>query len=100
MNLQEPSATGTTTKLDSWKEIAAYLQRDAKTARKWEKEEGLPIHRHAHNSRSSVYAYTEEIDRWRVTRKVVVEVVTPEPSWRRFLTPSFALTLALCLVMV
>ena len=34
--------------LESWKEIAAYLQRDAKTARNWEKTEGLPVHRHTH----------------------------------------------------
>jgi Tol biopolymer transport system component len=106
MNLQEtgqrtqetvPSTPGT---LESWKEIAAYLQRDAKTARKWEKEEGLPIHRHSHKSRSSVYAYPGEIDRWRTTRKVAAEPTPPAPVWRRLLTPSFALTLMLCLVMV
>ena len=36
--------------LESWKEIAAYLNRDERTARRWEKEEGLPIHRHHHRS--------------------------------------------------
>jgi hypothetical protein len=43
--------------LGSWKEIGAYLQRDARTARRWEKEEGLPVHRQTHKTRSSVYAY-------------------------------------------
>jgi len=66
MNPNEPT-------LESWKEISAYLQRDAKTARKWEKEEGLPVHRHTHKSRSSVYAYASEIDAWRASRKVVPE---------------------------
>jgi len=33
-------------RLESWKEIGAYLQRNAVTARRWEKEEGLPVHRH------------------------------------------------------
>src|SRR5579862_2733063 len=93
----EPSHPAT---LESWKEIAAYLRRDAKTARKWEKEEGLPIHRHTHASRSSVYAYPSELDRWRATRKVVAEPAPPVPMWRRLLTPTFAVTLAGCLVMV
>ena len=41
--------------LNSWKEIGAYLQRNEATARRWEKEEGLPIHRHSHKRRASVY---------------------------------------------
>ena len=51
-------------RLDSWKEIAAYLKRDVTTVRRWEKREGLPVHRHLHEHRDSVYAYTAEIDRW------------------------------------
>ena len=34
-------------RLDSWKEIAAYLNRGVRTVRRWEREEGLPVHRHA-----------------------------------------------------
>ena len=55
--------------LDSWKEIAAYLQRDVSTAIRWEKSEDLPVHRHHHLSRASVYAYPSEIDVWRAARK-------------------------------
>src|SRR5438309_12086460 len=51
-------------RLDSWKEIAAYLKRDVTTVRRWEKREGLPVHRHQHDRRDSVYAYRIEIDRW------------------------------------
>lgn len=51
-------------RLDSWKEIGAYLKRDATTVRRWEKREGLPVHRHLHDRRESVYAYRHEIDRW------------------------------------
>ncbi len=50
-------------RLDSWKEIAAYLDRDESTVRRWEKE-GLPVHRHVHKSKASVYAYPSEIDVW------------------------------------
>ena len=32
----------TNQRLDSWKEIAAFLGRDERTVRRWEKERGLP----------------------------------------------------------
>jgi hypothetical protein len=51
-------------RLDSWKEIAAYLKRGVRTVRRWEREEGLPVHRHVHRVLGSVYAYRSEIDRW------------------------------------
>ena len=51
-------------RLDSWKEIAAYLTRDVTTVRRWEKREGLPVHRHLHDKLGTVYAYTGEIDQW------------------------------------
>ena len=71
------------TPLESWKEIAAYLQKNNATVRRWEKEEGLPVHRHSHNTRSSVYAYPSEIDAWRTTRKVPSEPQVPtKPCWR------------------
>lgn len=57
---REPAATE---RLDSWKEIAAYLKRDESTVRRWE-EEGLPIHRHPHKKKSTVFAYTSELDAW------------------------------------
>jgi eukaryotic-like serine/threonine-protein kinase len=50
-------------RLDSWKEIAAYLKRDERTVRRWEKE-GLPVHRKVHKKQASVFAYQEEIDAW------------------------------------
>src|SRR3989449_6957733 len=50
-------------RLDSWKEIAAHLKRDESTVQRWEKE-GLPVHRHAHKKKATVYAYKSEIDAW------------------------------------
>ena len=61
----QPAGDG---RLDSWKEIAAYLKRDVTTVRRWEKREGLPVHRHLHETRDSVYAYTNELDAWRQGR--------------------------------
>jgi hypothetical protein len=51
-------------RLDSWKEIAAYIKRDVRTAQRWEKQEGLPVHRLLHDERGTAYAYTGEIDKW------------------------------------
>src|SRR5690242_2685885 len=59
-------------RLDSWKEIAAYLGRSEKTARRWEDREQLPVHRLLHEKRGSVYAYTGELDRWWAARKFTV----------------------------
>ncbi len=54
--------------LDSWKEIAAYLERDVTTVQRWEKREGMPVHRHVHDKRGSVYALGSELDAWRQNR--------------------------------
>jgi TolB-like protein/Flp pilus assembly protein TadD len=51
-------------KLDSWKEIAAYLKRTVRTVQRWEREEGLPVHRHIHQKISTVYGCKDEIDLW------------------------------------
>jgi TolB-like protein len=66
--------------LDSWKEIASYLRRDIRTVQLWEKSEGLPIHRHTHNSRASVYAYAREIDAWKRKRGQEIGVEAPVPE--------------------
>ncbi len=51
-------------RLDSWKEIAAYLKRDVTTVQRWEKREGMPVHRHLHDRIGSVYASRAELDAW------------------------------------
>jgi excisionase family DNA binding protein len=51
-------------RLDSWKEIAAYLGRDLRTVRRWEEEKGLPVYRVPGGERRAVFAYRAEIDSW------------------------------------
>jgi TolB-like protein/Flp pilus assembly protein TadD len=51
-------------RLDSWKEIAAHLKREVRTVQRWEKHEGLPVHRKRHDSLSSIYAFKSELDQW------------------------------------
>ncbi|MGB7602346.1 MAG: hypothetical protein WBM24_18725 [Candidatus Sulfotelmatobacter sp.] len=58
-------------RLDSWKEIAAYLNRDVTTVQRWEKREGMPVHRHLHNRMGSVYAFPAELDTWARSRNIL-----------------------------
>src|SRR5712664_2533036 len=51
-------------RLDSWKEIASHLKRTVRTVQRWEKHEGLPVHRHLHQQANSVYAHRSELDEW------------------------------------
>jgi hypothetical protein len=51
-------------RLDSWKEIAAYLRRSVRCVQRWEKNQGLPIFRHRHASGATVCAYHWELDAW------------------------------------
>lgn len=52
------------TRLDSWKAIALFFGKDERTVKRWEKERGLPVRRLPGASRSSVFAYTKELERW------------------------------------
>ena len=51
-------------RLDSWKEIAAFFERDERTVRRWEIERGMPVHRVPGNARGVVYAFTYELEEW------------------------------------
>jgi len=81
-------------RLESWKEIASYLGRDVTTVRRWEKREGLPVHRLHHSKLGSLYAFTAELDAWRDKRAPagttdaplipgLPEVVRPDAPMRR-----------------
>jgi TolB-like protein/Flp pilus assembly protein TadD len=59
--------------LDSWKDIATYLKRDISTVQRWERREGMPVHRHLHDQRGSVYAFRSELDRWIALRSIAVQ---------------------------
>ena len=68
--------------LESWKQIAAYLERSERTVRRWEAAEGFPVHRLGHRKYDTVFAYKHEIEAWtrRRTRFGATEapVVLPE----------------------
>ena len=66
----QPPTRPSDDRLDSWKEIAAYLDRDVTTVQRWEKREGMPVHRHVHDKMGSVYASREELDAWARGRNI------------------------------
>ncbi len=50
--------------LQGWKDIAAYVSRDVRTVKRWEKQRGLPVRRMPGIGRANVYALIPELDRW------------------------------------
>jgi hypothetical protein len=65
-------------RLDSWKEIAVYLDREVRTVQRWEKREGLPVHRQFHVKAGTVWALKRDIDAWFNNRRQVVSKAAPE----------------------
>jgi TolB-like protein len=66
-------------RIESWKAIAEYLGREVRTVQLWEKSEGLPVNRHLHNQRGSVWAYKSELDAWRMQRAARASL--PDPAF-------------------
>jgi Tol biopolymer transport system component len=69
-------------RLDSWKKIAVYLKRDVTTVQRWERREGMPVHRHLHDKQGSVFAYRSELDVWSESRRTQLagEPAAPPPA--------------------
>ncbi len=80
--------------LQSWKEIADYLERDIRTAQRWEESGGLPVRRHG-GSAGSVYAYPSEIQSWRASRETKpggeAALTSAREQPRRLLIPTLAI---------
>src|SRR5262245_11203882 len=98
-------------RLDSWKEIAAYLKRDITTVQRWEKREGMPVRRHLHDKLGSVYAFRSELDQWTRSRAAAgTEVAEPsaiepqapdaKPTDRRAALPWLLAAAAVALVAI
>ncbi|HKW63318.1 MAG TPA: hypothetical protein VJN89_12285 [Candidatus Acidoferrum sp.] len=111
-----PPAEQSEVRLDSWKEIAAYLNRDVTTVQRWEKREGMPVHRHQHDKMGSVYAFRSELDAWALGRNIpagqenaksasLLETSAPSPlseisSYRARWRPVVGLTLAVAVLTI
>ncbi len=76
--LREPGRN----RLNSWKEIAAHLDREVRTVQRWEKREGLPVWRHFHSKASSVYAFKNEVDAWLHSRRRTIVACNTVEVWQ------------------
>ena len=75
-------------RVESWKGIAAFFQRDERTVKRWERERGMPVHRMP-GERGGVFAYSEELNVWlnsgweqRKAAAVQAEMAVAEPESR------------------
>lgn len=66
--------------LESWKQIAAYLDRSERTVRRWEAVEGLPVHRRGHRKQDTVFAYKHEVDAWHRSHTRMPAPLRPPPA--------------------
>jgi TolB-like protein/tetratricopeptide (TPR) repeat protein len=69
-------------RLDSWKEIAAYLRREVRTVQRWEKSAGLPVHRLQTGKQGPVYAFKAELDAWYSDRRPELESDSADQNTR------------------
>src|SRR5262245_12991079 len=74
-------------RLDSWKEIASHLGRGIRTVQRWEREEGLPVHRLDHVKRGTVYAECDELAAWWASRQRAPAASLPVPPHERLMMP-------------
>ena len=66
-------------RLNSWKEVAVYLNTSVRTVQRWEQGEQLPVRRHEHAGGWTVYAHTKELDEWLAARGKPLDGC-PEPK--------------------
>jgi tetratricopeptide (TPR) repeat protein len=64
LRVVRPDQENNERRLESWKEIAGFFERDEKTVRRWEKDLGLPVHRLPGVSKGRVYAFAHELTEW------------------------------------
>ena len=67
-------------RLIGWKEIAAYLGKTDRTVKRWGKHRGLPIHRVPGVTKTSVYAYPDEMDLWLKSASAAESDCAAEPN--------------------
>jgi hypothetical protein len=66
MSLEREPATPAHTRerLNGWKDIANHLGKGVRTAQRWEREYGLPVHRLGRDGGEIIFAFSDELDAW------------------------------------
>lgn len=83
-------------RLDGWKAIASFLNRDERTVRRWEATRGLPVHRIPGGERPRIWADPQELRAW-LSRGGADEEPTPPAPPKRRLGRVHTIALALAL---
>ncbi|MEO0974391.1 MAG: tetratricopeptide repeat protein, partial [Pseudomonadota bacterium] len=95
-------------RLVGWKRIAAHLRCSERTARRWEAQECLPVQRHEHDARSTVFAYAEALDEWLASRAPREEAIDggrrdppapPPPARPKVRSRTFTVALGLAIAL-
>jgi tetratricopeptide (TPR) repeat protein len=60
-------------RLDGWKAIAAYFNRDRTTAMRWARDRGLPIRRMPGGKQGSVFAFEHELAAWALNQRDIAD---------------------------
>jgi len=63
-------------RLDTWESIARYLGQSSRVVQQWHREYGLPIHPLGVET-STIFAYADELDRWRRDHNRVPKSLLP-----------------------
>ena len=63
--IENPRQAG---RLDGWKMISSYFNRDRSTVMRWARDRDLPVHRIPGGKQGSVFAYTHELAAWAAQR--------------------------------
>jgi hypothetical protein len=66
-------------KLQTWSQIASYLQVSVRTAQLWARNRGLPV-QHLAGTRTPVFAFTQELDAWLKAQSEDLVAAESEPA--------------------
>jgi tetratricopeptide (TPR) repeat protein len=67
----------TSRRLNGWKEIGAYFQKNERTVKRWE-QRGLPVHRLPGGAKTAVFAYADELEVWLNRSRSLAQAEVPE----------------------
>ena len=113
--MTEQIGQGNGRRLDSWKAIAQFLDRDVRSVQRWEHERGLPVHRLPGEKASAVFAFESELNQWLLSRESEASsdaqpigalqpgptvAVSPSRSAKPGLTPSAIVWITISLAIV
>ena len=83
--------------LISWKEISQFLKISVRTCARWEKKYSLPIYRFDEKSKTTVYAYKQELNGWLQKRRDNKSHFLKKSQWRMIISLGLALLLGFLL---